>query len=352
MARPTLFTHPKFRRLVYLLGVPTPHAVGYLECLWHVAYEAGNPVFRDAIDVELAAQWPGEKGKLAEVLQDVGLVDSAEDGGLTIHDFFDHAPDYVQRRAKREASRKNRYSPRGREQPSKTENPGSKSSELVRPIPTNSGQCPTNSDQQPTNSGQCPSNYGQWPELVATPTPTPTPSPTPTLPLTPSQGLTGSESNSKEESVCERGSQEMQNPARPTRPLMPCDDPELATKAKQVLAHYQKVVRPVVLPGQAIPAIMDLLADNKTLELLCRCADGYASWCQKKDQEHRYRQSAAKFFACAGNWLQFVDWEPEKYSPPIARPVRPKQARQPKQPQESSTLADSLPDIPHGRESA
>ena len=44
MARPTLFTHPKFRRLVYLLGVPVPHALGYLELIWHTGYESGNAV--------------------------------------------------------------------------------------------------------------------------------------------------------------------------------------------------------------------------------------------------------------------------------------------------------------------
>jgi hypothetical protein len=72
MARPGLQKHPKFRRLVALLGVPVPHGVGYLECLWEVSYECGNPAIGDVFDVELAAQWPGERGKLCEALTNCG----------------------------------------------------------------------------------------------------------------------------------------------------------------------------------------------------------------------------------------------------------------------------------------
>ncbi|HZZ77238.1 MAG TPA: ATP-binding protein [Gemmataceae bacterium] len=39
MARPGLQKHPKFRRLVRMLNVPVPHALGYLECLWEVTYD-------------------------------------------------------------------------------------------------------------------------------------------------------------------------------------------------------------------------------------------------------------------------------------------------------------------------
>src|SRR4051812_26885101 len=62
MARPTLRQHPKFRRLCHLLAVPVPHALGYLECMWSVGYQCGDPVLGDATDVELAAEWPGEPG--------------------------------------------------------------------------------------------------------------------------------------------------------------------------------------------------------------------------------------------------------------------------------------------------
>ena len=44
MARPGLDKHVKFRRLVRILGEPEPHVRGYLELLWEVGYENGDPV--------------------------------------------------------------------------------------------------------------------------------------------------------------------------------------------------------------------------------------------------------------------------------------------------------------------
>lgn len=111
MARPGLQKHPKFRRLVVLLGVPVPHALGYLECLWEVAYEHGNPDIGDALDVELAAQWPGERGKLCDALATcggtgrAGFIEQTEDGRYQVHDLFDHCPDYVHRRHAKESER-------------------------------------------------------------------------------------------------------------------------------------------------------------------------------------------------------------------------------------------------------
>ena len=120
MARPGFQKHPKFRRLVHLLKEPVPHVLGYVECMWEVAYENGNPFLGEALDVELAAQWPGEPGKLARALAACGLIDPLEKGDdhlalipsavervtYSVHDLFDHAPDYVFDRSKRELERK------------------------------------------------------------------------------------------------------------------------------------------------------------------------------------------------------------------------------------------------------
>lgn len=107
MARPGLRQHPKFKRLVHLLRERVPHVLGYLECLWHTAYEACNPVFRDAVDVELSAEWPGEPGTFCAALVECHLLDPLEDGSrFEIHDFFDHAPEYVQKRFRREVERR------------------------------------------------------------------------------------------------------------------------------------------------------------------------------------------------------------------------------------------------------
>lgn len=105
MARPGLKVDPKFRRLVFLLKEAVPHVLGYLECLWSVAYESGDPLIGDKIDIELAAEWPGEAGKLCQALLDCRFIDESEPGRFSIHDLFDHAPDYVRRRMERETER-------------------------------------------------------------------------------------------------------------------------------------------------------------------------------------------------------------------------------------------------------
>lgn len=160
MARPTLFSSPKFRRLVHLLKVPIPHAVGYLECLWSVAYECGEPVIGDEIDVEIAAQWPGDAGVLCRALVQVGLLDPADESGRhTIHDFWDHAPDYVKKRRERELERKDRSAKlKG-------------TSVSVRRTADNGGQRRTLSAEKEETS-PC--------GLTPAPTPAPSPSPTPT----------------------------------------------------------------------------------------------------------------------------------------------------------------------------
>jgi hypothetical protein len=114
MARPGLVSHPKFRRLVHVLNVPVPHALGYLECMWSVCYERGDPLLGDALDVELAAQWPGEQGKPFKALLDCRFIDQLEHDRYEVHDLFDHAPDYVRKRREREHTRKHTYSHRGR----------------------------------------------------------------------------------------------------------------------------------------------------------------------------------------------------------------------------------------------
>lgn len=109
MARPTLFTHRKFARLADDLGSEAL-ALGHLEFIWSAASQSGDDLLGDARDVELAARWKGKPGELCHALLTAGgaagpgFID--ERGGLYfIHDLFDHAPDYVRRRAEREASR-------------------------------------------------------------------------------------------------------------------------------------------------------------------------------------------------------------------------------------------------------
>jgi hypothetical protein len=106
MARPGFRHHPKFKRLVFLLQEPVPHVWGYCECLWDVAYQNGEATIGDAIDVELAAEYPGERGKLVNALLDCRLIDQLQDGRYQIHDLLENAPEYVQSRWNKEQERK------------------------------------------------------------------------------------------------------------------------------------------------------------------------------------------------------------------------------------------------------
>ena len=110
MARPTLMKHPKFTRLVHILNMPTAHVRGHLEMLWDVAYERGSDLIGDSVDVEIAAGWAGEPGKFADALLTCGgasrhgFIDD-DNGNYRVHDLYDHAPDYVRKRAMREQER-------------------------------------------------------------------------------------------------------------------------------------------------------------------------------------------------------------------------------------------------------
>ncbi len=101
MAKPELRDHRKFLKLKRLLGAPTPHVIGYLECLWLRGYQTGSPVIGDDMDVESAAEFPGEIGTFTKAALDAGFIDCDEAGVYTIHDLFEHAPSYAKKRMKR-----------------------------------------------------------------------------------------------------------------------------------------------------------------------------------------------------------------------------------------------------------
>ena len=119
MAKPDLFHKRKFRRLAYLVGneVGMPEhgeilALGFLEKLWQEAYVRCDDIIGDRIDVELAAGWQGETGKLASALRrcggrgGAGFIEPIPGcrGKYRIHDFWEHAPDFVKKRRDRQAA--------------------------------------------------------------------------------------------------------------------------------------------------------------------------------------------------------------------------------------------------------
>ena len=115
MARPTLNDSAKYKLLIRKLQLPRPYVRGLLSTLWEVGYASGNPVVGDPDQVEAAAEWPGDPGVLFAALRDCRFLDEAEPGVWEIHDFWDHAPEYVWKRFQREEGRKRQYAPRSRQ---------------------------------------------------------------------------------------------------------------------------------------------------------------------------------------------------------------------------------------------
>lgn len=112
MALPGFRTHPKFRRLLAMLRIPEAHALGHLHMLWEVGYNSADPLIGDSIDVEAAAGWIGDPGVLCDAFlrcggDRAGFIeeDPERPGRFQIHDLFDHAPQYVTRRAQKNAAR-------------------------------------------------------------------------------------------------------------------------------------------------------------------------------------------------------------------------------------------------------
>lgn len=110
--RPTLTENRKFRRLAALIG-DDALAVGSLELIWATCYASGDEIIGDSVDVEAAARWRGEPGKLTGALLaaggggSTGFIEMAPDrpASYRVHDLWDHAPDYVRRRRERELQR-------------------------------------------------------------------------------------------------------------------------------------------------------------------------------------------------------------------------------------------------------
>lgn len=224
MARPTLERHRKFKQLwtrLPSLGIPREYARhcarAFLEFIWDSANESGDPYFDDEENLEAVAEWAGQPKKLAGLLIDCGFVDEIEGGGIEIHNFWDHCPDYVRKRFRRESERKGKTAPKCRQSRVNTAQ-----------WRDETGQVP---DNDRTDSSQSPVSDRTKAATGSPPTPTPTPTPTPIR--------SDLRSLSSE-------------PAVPTPPLQEGDHPENGKKPKKK-------------PKKA-PALKDTLADYPRLD--------------------------------------------------------------------------------------
>lgn len=114
MARPGLRKHPKFLLLRELIQECEAHTLGHLELLWETGYETGKAEIGSPKQIELSAGWDGKPEVFFKSALDCGGDGAAgfieevpgKPGRYQIHDLFDHAPEYVASRQKREDERK------------------------------------------------------------------------------------------------------------------------------------------------------------------------------------------------------------------------------------------------------
>lgn len=104
MARTGLFDHPKFKVLCRKIGGKAL-AAGSLELIWHACYAIADDFLGDAAAVEAVAEWMGADGVLCAALESTGFIEKHPDG-YRVHDFWDHAPEHVKKKADREAARR------------------------------------------------------------------------------------------------------------------------------------------------------------------------------------------------------------------------------------------------------
>lgn len=90
--------HPKFADLKMRLKQPKGVVVGWLEMMWHFSARftpQGNIGKYSDTAIEAWLEWNGEPGALIAALADTGWLDRSEAFRLIIHDWHEHADDYV-----------------------------------------------------------------------------------------------------------------------------------------------------------------------------------------------------------------------------------------------------------------
>lgn len=94
-------SHPKTKRAARLAGVSIPTMVGHLHLIWHYALDfaqEGDVTHLEPWQIEDAAMWEGDEGRLHSALVDSGYIDSSDDGVRSLHDWHDYAGKLIERR--------------------------------------------------------------------------------------------------------------------------------------------------------------------------------------------------------------------------------------------------------------
>lgn len=90
--------HPKMLDLAARLGLPRVYAVGIMEQLWHWCYEyspRGDIGKWDDAVISRACDWDGDPAEFVGALVGSGWVDRCKVNRLLVHDWHEHAPNWL-----------------------------------------------------------------------------------------------------------------------------------------------------------------------------------------------------------------------------------------------------------------
>lgn len=104
----TLLTSHKLTKLMRRLDIDRPRAIGTLSLLWAFTQQSarrGDIGRHPDEDIALACDWEGNPSELIDGLIHAGFLDRDSVHRLIIHDWSDHAPDFVKKTATRNKER-------------------------------------------------------------------------------------------------------------------------------------------------------------------------------------------------------------------------------------------------------
>jgi hypothetical protein len=93
--------HIKAQRLKRRLKIPLYQVVGLLEMLWQVASHSswkGDIGHLSDEDIAAALEWEGDPSELINALHQAGWLDADKTCRYRIHDWHDHAPEYIKKK--------------------------------------------------------------------------------------------------------------------------------------------------------------------------------------------------------------------------------------------------------------
>jgi len=171
--------HPKFKRLMRVLGIPEYQAIGLLEAVWLMTANSawgGDLGKHSDEDIAATIDWRGDPEKLVAALIETGWLDPVEDERrLVVHDWEDHCPEYIRKRFVRQSKSREKPKPSsvngGQRQPP-SDSVGQRQTEsadgaLTKPNQVYSNQANSREEDLPADAGPTPQDVvDEWNQVV------------------------------------------------------------------------------------------------------------------------------------------------------------------------------------------